>query len=277
MDYVFTRSYRGGLKAIVLDWAGTVVDFGSFAPVAAFMEVFWRFGVPITAAQAREPMGSHKREHIRAIARMDAVAEASRKLRGKAIDEADIEVLYDTFIPLQMEAIRMHSRLIPGAIELIDEARRRGLGIGSTTGYTREMLDVLLPEAAAQGYAPDATATASDVPAGRPAPWMLFRVAMELGVYPMAAIVKVGDTVLDVEEGLAAGTWTIALARCGNEVGLTEAELARLPDAAQREQRIQKARNRLAQAGAHYVVDDPLDCVPILDEIEARVRRGERP
>ena len=276
MDYVYSRSYRGGLKAIVFDWAGTVVDFGSFAPVAAFIEVFRRFGVPISPAQAREPMGSHKKEHIRAITRMDAVAFAAKIALGRSLDDADIEALYRDFLPLQIEAIQSYSRLIPGALELAVEIRRRELRIGSTTGYTREMMDALLPAAEAQGYSPDATATASDVPAGRPAPWMLFRVAAELGVYPMAAIVKIGDTLLDVEEGLAAGTWTIALARCGNEVGMTEAELASLPDGVRRD-RIERARKRLAQAGAHYVVDDPLDCVPILDEIEARVRRGERP
>jgi phosphonoacetaldehyde hydrolase len=276
VDYVYSRSYRGGLKAVVFDWAGTMIDFGSFAPVAAFLEVFRRFGVPITPAQAREPMGSHKKEHIRAIARMDAVVEVARQALGKPLDEADIEALYRDFLPLQIESIQMYSRLIPGAIELAAEIRRRELRIGSTTGYTREMMDTLLPSAEAQGYSPDATATASDVPAGRPAPWMLFRVAIELGVYPMAAVVKIGDTPLDVEEGLSAGTWTIALARCGNEVGLTEAELALLPDSAQRE-RIERARKRLAQAGAHYVVDDPLDCLAVLDEIEARVRRGERP
>jgi phosphonoacetaldehyde hydrolase len=221
-------------------------------------------------------MGSHKKEHIRAIARMDAVVEVARQALGKPLDEADIEALYRDFLPLQIESIQMYSRLIPGAIELAAEIRRRELRIGSTTGYTREMMDTLLPSAEAQGYSPDATATASDVPAGRPAPWMLFRVAIELGVYPMASVVKIGDTPLDVEEGLSAGTWTIALARCGNEVGLTEAELALLPDSAQRE-RIERARKRLAQAGAHYVVDDPLDCLAVLDEIEARVRRGERP
>lgn len=276
MDYVYSRSYRGGLKAVVFDWAGTMVDFGSCAPVAAFIEVFRRFGVPITAAQAREPMGSNKKDHIRAVAHMDAVAEVARQALGKPLDEADIEALYRDFLPLQIEAIQSYSRVIPGAIELAAEIRWRELRIGSTTGYTREMMQTLLPAAEAQGYSPDATATSSDVPAGRPAPWMLFRVASELGVYPMAAIVKIGDTPLDVEEGLAAGTWTIALARCGNEVGLSEADITALPSGAQRE-RIERARKKLAQAGAHYVVDEPLDCLPILDEIEARIRRGERP
>lgn len=276
MSYAYSRSYRGGLGAVVFDWAGTMVDFGSCAPVAAFVEVFRRFGVPITTAQAREPMGSHKKDHIRAVAHMDAVVEVARQALGRPLSEADIEALYRDFLPIQAETIQSYSRVIPGAIELAAEVRRRELRIGSTTGYTRELMQNLFPAAEAQGYAPDATATASDVPAGRPAPWMIFKVAAELGVYPMAAIVKIGDTTLDVEEGLSAGTWTIALARCGNEVGLSESELYALPYAAQRE-RIERARKKLAQAGAHYVVDDPLDCVPILDEIEARVRRGERP
>jgi phosphonoacetaldehyde hydrolase len=44
-------------KAVVFDWAGTVVDFGSFAPMGVFVEAFAEFGVEVSVAQARAPMG----------------------------------------------------------------------------------------------------------------------------------------------------------------------------------------------------------------------------
>jgi phosphonoacetaldehyde hydrolase len=154
--------------------------------------------------------------------------------------------------------------------------RRRGILIGSTTGYTRELMAELAPLAAQLGYSPDAIVTVSDVPAGRPAPWMALRCAEQLGAWPLSAVVKVGDTVADVQEGLNAGMWTVGFARCGNEVGLDEASLDALPR--EQQQRLcDAARSRLRQAGAHFVVDGPAELQSALDTLELRRRRGDRP
>jgi len=61
VQYRSQLSYVGQLKACVLDWGGTVVDCGVFAPAVGFMEVFKQEGVPITVDEARAPMGIHKR------------------------------------------------------------------------------------------------------------------------------------------------------------------------------------------------------------------------
>ena len=76
MDFLFHRVYRGPLKMVVLDWAGTTVDFGCFAPAGVFVRVFAEMGVEISMREAREPMGLHKRDHIRAISHMERVAAA---------------------------------------------------------------------------------------------------------------------------------------------------------------------------------------------------------
>jgi phosphonoacetaldehyde hydrolase len=154
--------------------------------------------------------------------------------------------------------------------------RQRGLKIGSTTGYTRAIMDQLAPLAARSGYLPDAIVCADEVPAGRPQPWMMFQNALQLKVYPMAAIVKMGDTVPDIEEGLNAGAWTIGLVKTGNEIGLSEVDINAL-DASALKVRLEAGYARLNQAGAHYVVDSLLDVVPVLADIQARLAQGERP
>ena len=53
------------LKAAVFDWAGTVIDHGSLAPMGVFVKTFAGFGVAITIAEARGPMGMAKRDHIK--------------------------------------------------------------------------------------------------------------------------------------------------------------------------------------------------------------------
>lgn len=261
---------------MIFDWAGTTVDFGSCAPVAALLTLFANRGVPTSEEQARAPMGLHKRDHIRSMLKTDEISAAWQARHGRPFHEEDVEAMYRDLVPLTLSAVRAHAKVIAGVVPLCDELRRRGMVIGSTTGYSAEMMAELIPLAAQQGYKPDVAMTVSDVPAGRPAPWMCFRNAERLGVYPMAALVKIGDTVADVEEGHAAGMWTVGLSRCGNEVGLAEETLVALP-AFEQARRIAQARERLLQAGAHYVVDGPSEVAAILDELAARLSRGEQP
>lgn len=276
MEFTYQRTYRGPLKGVILDWAGTTMDYGCFAPAVVFIEVYKRKGIDITIEQAREPMGAHKRVHIQKISQMEAVAKKWEEKYGRRPTEADVDEMFADFVPLQLECLANYADLIPGCLEALEDFRKRGLKTGSSTGYMREMVDLLLEDAAKRGYVPDSAVAATDVPAGRPEPWMCLQNAMNLGIYPMEAIVKVGDTVPDILEGLNAGMWAIGLALTGNEMGLTEAEIEALePDV--RARRLERAYTRLAQAGAHYVVDGISDVPPILDEINARLARGERP
>ncbi|MDX2030328.1 MAG: phosphonoacetaldehyde hydrolase [Blastocatellia bacterium] len=269
-------SDRIRLKAAILDWAGTTVDFGSCAPAAVFLDVFFRRGLEITMEQAREPMGLPKKDHIRAISELPAVAAAWERIHGKRPTEADIDSMYAEFVPLQMACLRDYSELIPGVIEAIRALRERGMKIGSTTGYTEEMMAVLAEEARRQGYRPDCIVVPSQVPAGRPHPYMCWRVATELQVYPPAALVKVGDTIADIYEGLNAGMWTVAFAMTGNELGLGPEEAGRLTSEEWRTRRT-AAHARLTRAGAHVVVDGIADLPAAVEEINQRLSRGEKP
>jgi phosphonoacetaldehyde hydrolase len=275
-EFTGQRSYRGPLKALVLDWAGTCVDYGSRAPAAVFVEVFGHRGVEITVGEAREPMGRAKHAHIRAIGEMPRVAAEWKAVHGRPFESKDIDELYADFLPRQLRCIGRYSDVIPGVAETIDACRRRGLKIGSSTGYTTEIMEVVMARAREQGFAPDAMLCASDIADGRPAPWLIFENARRLGVYPMAAIVKIDDTVAGIEAGLNAGTWTIGVAKTGNGVGLSECELANRPEA-ERTALIDDARGLLREARAHYVVDGVAEILPVLDDIEKRLATGETP
>ena len=276
MDFVFRRSYHGPLKAVLLDWAGTTLDYGCFAPAVVFMEVYKRKGVEISIEEARAPMGAHKRVHIGLISKNESVARRWEAVHGRRPNEGDVEEMFRDFIPLQLECLGDYAELIPGTLEAVAEFRRRGLKIGSTTGYTEEMMSVLMAEAKRRGYSPDATVCATQVPAGRPHPYMCLQNAILLQTYPLEAFVKIGDTLPDIEEGLNAGMWTVGLAKTGNEMGLTEAQIAALSPEA-RDEKLERARKRMRQTGAHFVVDSVGDVPPLLDEINARLAAGERP
>ncbi len=276
MNFSYRRTYRGPLEAVLLDWAGTTMDFGCIAPAVVFVEVFKRQGVPIDMAEARAPMGAHKRVHIQRITELDSVRARWQARHGRLPNEADVNRMFKEFVPLQLKCLSDYSELIPGTLEAVAELRKRGIKIGSTTGYMTEMMKINLRDAARQGYKPDSTVCASEVPAGRPYPHMCLQNVINLGVTTVEACVKVDDTVPGVEEGLNAGMWTIGLAVSGNEVGLSLKEWKRLSKAEKEEKRA-RAHRRMAQAGAHYTVDTIAEMMPCIDDIEERIRRGERP
>ncbi len=276
MNFWFRRAYVGPLQAAIFDWAGTTVDYGCFAPVVVFREVFQQQGVPITMEQARVPMGLEKKEHIRSIAAMEPVAQAWQTVHGRPANEADIEALYRAFIPLQLACLAEYADLVPGTLEAVADCRQRGMKIGSTTGYNTAMMEVLLPLAAQRGYAPDTCVCPSEVPAGRPQPWMCLQAAMNLRVYPMSAIVKVGDTLPDIDEGLNAGMWTVGVTKTGNELGLSAVDVA-TQEPQQLEARLNEITSRMRRAGAHYVVESIAGLPRVLDELNQRLRGGEQP
>ena len=276
MSFTYQRRYQGPIQAVLLDWAGTTMDYGCMAPAVVFVEVYKRQGVPITMEEARAPMGAHKRVHIQKISQLDTVRERWQQKHGRPPGEDDVDKMFADFVPLQIDCLSDYSEMIPGALEAVAAMRKRGMKIGSTTGYLRDMMAVNLRDAKRQGYEPDSTVCASDVPAGRPYPYMCLQNVINLNVSPVAACVKVDDTVPGVEEGLNAGMWTIGLAVSGNEVGLPRAEVAKLEPSVLAARR-QRAYTRMHQAGAHYVVDDITGVMPCLDDIERRMALGERP
>lgn len=264
------------LESVVLDWAGTTVDHGCMAPAIVFQKIFQQRGVEITAAEAREPMGRAKRDHIAAIAAMPKVAAKWRGVFGNECSGGDIDSMYEEFLPLQKEILGQHSDVIDGVPAAVDECRRRGLSIGSSTGYTPELMAIVTPAAADQGYAPDCVLCAGDAPAGRPAPYLLYESAMRLGVSKLWQVVKVDDTPVGITAGRNAGCWTVGVTRTGNGVGHSTADLSAMPDAQVR-QLCQQAATRLNAAGAHYLVESVADLVSVLEEIDGRMAAGDRP
>jgi phosphonoacetaldehyde hydrolase len=271
----YINRYTGPIKAVLSDLAGTTVDFGSCAPAGTFIELFQRHGVGVTNDEARGPMGIQKRDHIQALLQTPGVETQWRHVHGRAWTEEDLDALYQEFIPMQLEALPKYSRVISGVVETAAQLRRQGVKIGASTGYNQEMLNVVLEKAAEGGFLPDASICASDVPAGRPAPWMNLRLMEMLKVCPPAAVVCIGDTIADIEAGLNAGLWTVGVTRTGNMVGLLE-EQWNLLAADEQEQLLEVAGQKLRAAGAHYAVDSFAMLPKVIAKIEAQLRQDER-
>ncbi|XP_033641800.1 phosphonoacetaldehyde hydrolase-like [Asterias rubens] len=278
MPYHHTRRYVGKVKAVIFDWAGTVVDCGVFAPAYTFVEIFKGEGVAITDEEARGPMGTHKKVHIQKVLELSSVRKRWMEAHdGKPPTEDDIESMYKKFVPLQRQVLKNHGDMIEGVVTVVNHLRLHcGLKIGSCTGFTSPIMADLKEIAASQGFIPDVIVTADLVPQARPCPHMVWLNAIKLDVHPIEAIIKVDDTVDGIREGLAAGCWTVGVAKTGNYMAASEKQMADM-DTVEYARRLKNAYNILAECGCHYVIDSVKDLPPVIDDINRKMASGERP
>ena len=265
------------LEAVIFDWAGTLVDFGSLAPTQIFVDAFKSFDINITLQQARGPMGLSKWQHIRTLLDDADIAGQWQHCTGRTPTDQDVDAIYSRFMPMQIAKVGQYSQPIDGAAQMLAWLRGRGLKVGSCSGYPREVLDVLLPLAAKDGIAPDHVVAGDELAAGgRPGPYMALANVLALKIGDVAGCIKVDDTVPGIEEGVRAGMWSVGVTLSGNEVGYTQRQLAELEPAKVTAIKAQ-AEDKLRAAGAHYVIDSVADLPGVVAQVEARLKAGERP
>lgn len=264
------------IAAVLFDWAGTIVDFGSRAPVAAMQRVFAAAHVPVSDAVVRRYMGQAKREHVEAMLAEDDVAARWRQAHGADWSRTDVDRLMDELEPAMADEAVATAALIPGALNAIGLLRARGIRVGSTTGYTRTMMAGIVPRAAEQGYAPEVIVCAGETAAGRPAPLMLWKALVEMGVWPASNVVAVDDANVGIEAGRHAGCWTVGVAASGNGMGLSLDDYQAL-GSDERMERLLGVAEGFAAAGADVVVPSVADLSQALAIIEARIATGLRP
>ncbi|WP_265822091.1 phosphonoacetaldehyde hydrolase [Geovibrio ferrireducens] len=264
------------IKAVIFDWAGTTVDYGCLAPVAAIISTLEANSIKVTPKEVRLHMGMKKRDHLGKIFEFPSVTEQFEKLHGRMPAEADIDRIYDETDRMLTFSLPQYSTLISGVSEVVSEIRRMGLKIGSTTGYTKDMMGVVGRCAAEQGYVPDCIVASDEVPAGRPAPWMCYEAVRRMGVFPSYECVKIGDTPSDIEEGVNAGMWSVGIITGGSEMGLTPEEYASM-DSFTLMKNTKDVYGRLCSHGAHYIAVFNSEIPDILRDIDRRVKLGEKP
>jgi phosphonoacetaldehyde hydrolase len=258
------------IKAVIFDWAGTIIDYGCMAPTQVFIEVFRGKDIILSMEEARTPMGLAKKDHVRELFKLDTVQKQWLAEYGRIPSELDVEDIYSRLEPALASIVKNFCEPIPGAIKLIKSLQNQGIKVGTTTGYVEEMMNNIIPLATAAGILPDAIVSSSEVSAGRPAPWMIYMNCEIMDVYPLSQMVKIGDTIADIQEGKNAGMWTIGLTKSGNELGLSLTE-ANAADPIWLAEKIAYAGRKLLNAGADFVAEGVWDCWSVLEEIDRQI------
>ena len=260
------------IEGVIFDWAGTAVDFGCFAPVNVFLEIFKNAGVEVTLEEAREPMGMLKIDHILAMLQMPRIDSKWQEVYGHPFTEEDVNRLYEQFEKQLMLSLTEYTTPIKGVLETVEWLRTNNIKIGSTTGYTKEMMEVVVPEAKKKGYSPDFLVTPTDLADfGRPYPYMIFENMRRLKLSNVKKVVKVGDTASDIKEALHAGVWAVGVIIGSSEMGISEQEYEQLTTE-QQQQLIETTRAKLESYGAHYTIKTMQELPQIIGKIQEKVR-----
>jgi phosphonoacetaldehyde hydrolase len=272
------KRYKGKVQAVILDWSGTTADAYVVAPAVVFVEVFKRQKVEISMLEARGPMGLRKDLHIKALTEVDEIKERWKKIHGKYPEQSDVDRMFADFVPLQLDCLRKYTTLLPGVAEVTQRLQKQGIKIGSTTGFVRSMVDILEEDSAKQGYKPDASVAGDEVTNGaRPSPHMVYKNLDMLNITPIQSVVKVDDTASGVGEAVNAGCWGIGVTRYSNYMDVDTPEDGKKLSEDEIKKRVAKTKDILEKAGAHYILESIADIEPVIEDINKRIARGERP
>jgi phosphonoacetaldehyde hydrolase len=263
------------VEGVIFDWAGTTVDFGCFAPVNVFVDIFKQAGISVTIAEARKPMGMLKIDHIRTMLSMPRISKLWEELYGRAFNEIDVENLYEEFEPALLQSLSQYTDPIPEVVNVVNVLREKGLKVGSTTGYTNKMMDVVVPNALKKGYGPDFYITADETNSyGRPYPYMIFRNMEKLKISSVRHVIKVGDTISDIKEGIQAGVWSVGVIVGSSEMGLSQNEFNAL-SSDNKKIAINQTRQAFLDNGADFTIETMKDLPLLIDKINGILSKDQ--
>jgi len=278
------NKYIDGIKTIILDNSGTFVDPYVIAPAITFKKVFSNYMINITMEEARVPMGLRKDLHIAEILKIPRIRDKFFEKYGRDSNNEDIMNIYNDFVPTQLQILPEYCELLPKVKETMDILKMDGIKIGTTTGFNREMVNCIVEEVKKKGIEFDNTVAGDDFHheylhlGVRPKPFMLYKNLFELDSWPIQSVVKVDDTICGIQEGISAGCWSVGITDYSNYMNINSLdEWASLNDV-EKYERKKKSRNKIKEeSGAHYVINEFDQLIPVIQDINKRLIKGEKP
>ena len=253
------------IEAVIFDWAGTTVDYGSLAPVIAFKKAFKDAGIELSDEDIRQDMGMAKWDHIGKILNLDDVKQQWEKKYSSLPNNDDRKKIYKDFQQALLHYLREYTELKSGVLKTFNYLKEYGIRVATTTGYTAEMMEIVQDKAAMAGYVPDLIVTSEDVDGhGRPSPAMIQFIMKKFNIDDSKKIIKVGDTLVDIEEGQNAGVKTVGIVEGSSLMGLSQVEFDELSNDEQLAKR-NDVKRKFESVNADFVIDNIFDLVQIIE------------
>ncbi|GAB3233617.1 HAD hydrolase-like protein [Algoriphagus aestuariicola] len=189
------------IRLAVFDMAGTTIhDENNVAK--AFQNALNSHGYPgVTLQEANEKMGYSKPQAIRDLLYIHEPDKSK-------ITAATISAIHDAFVAGMLEYYTTDPtiRAIADAEAVFAGLHEMGIKVALDTGFSRDITDIILKRVGWDDYRlVDATAASDEVSQGRPFPFMIEKIMAELGIDDPKAVIKIGDTEVDIHEGHNAG------------------------------------------------------------------------
>lgn len=201
-------------------------------------------------------MGMLKWDHIHTMIKMSRITEEWEAVCGRMWNKTDVDIIYEISEKAIFGILDKFSTPKLFVLNAVAKLRNRDIKIGSTTGYTIEMMDIVTKSAEEQGYKPDSWFCPNHTEnKGRPYPYMVFKNLETLGVSSVNAAIKVGDTVADIKEGKNAGMISVGIIERSSVMGYTQAEYEALPPE-YKALEAERVRKVYEACGADYVINN---------------------
>lgn len=256
------------IEAIILDWSGTLVDYGCMAAEEIYSEIFQEFGINLTSREIRAKMGIEKVDHIREIIESERISRLWLKNTGMEPNEGDVRELNRRFESKIFEKVKKYSDPKEYVKQTLETIRESGIRIGSTTSYSTEVMEFLTKIVAKKGVTVDCWINSEQVMGqGRPYPYMIFKNMQKMGITSVRNVIKVGDTVNDIKEGYNAGVVTVGVIDGSSEIGLSYSEFESLSNDDKDVLR-KRVKEKFKKAGANYVINNFRTLPYIVAQIE---------
>jgi len=253
------------IEAVIFDWAGTTVDYGSLAPVIAFKKAFKDAGISLSDEEIRQDMGMAKWDHIGKILQLDDVKQQWEEKYSTLPNDDDRKNIYANFQMSLIHYLKECTELKTGVLKTFNYLKEYGIKVATTTGYTAEMMKIVQDKAAEDGYVPDMVVTSEDVDGqGRPSPAMIHYIMRKFDIDDPKKIIKVGDTLVDIEEGKNANVQTVGIVEGSSLMGLSQVEFDDLNNEEQISKR-NEVKRRFESVNADFVIDTIFDLVQIIE------------
>lgn len=251
------------VKAVIADWSGTLVDRYCLMPVTSIRNSFFQYKLDIPDEEIRKYMGLPKHDHISYILFNEYGTTAFKKMYGRSPNDFDRAKICKTFDIQMMRELadkRSHLfQLIPHVEEALNHLKCIGIKIGVTTGFNSATSAKIVEMLAVNGIHIDTHVGSDSVVNGsRPNPAMFYKCMENLGITDINSVVKLGDSDLDIREGVNAGCTTIGVYGYSTHMNISFPDLATLSED-QLNLRKLKAKHVLDYAGADYLINNLSD------------------
>lgn len=276
------NNYNKSIKGLILDNSGTFVDPFVIAPAMAFVKVFKKFGIDISMEESRIPMGIKKDLHIKKLLEIPSIQNKWINNYYREPNDEDITNIYREYIPIQKKILPEYCNLLPKVVETVNMIKQKGIKIGSTTGFSREMLDCILENIKTTELTFDSTVAGDDLDnsnihiGSRPYPFMIYKNMEKLNISDINTIVKVDDTITGIQEGLNAGCWTIGITDYSSYMNIDSLNQWKNMSTLEKYNKKKYVRDKFKkESNAHYIINEFDELIPVLEDINLRLNLGE--